>query len=109
MQSAFVGPGSLSTYEITNGVRYDVEVGSYNFLAGVAAGAPTASGLALLSSDSKVGATTTLSHGSLASALTATANTYLLFHITPTHDEGYCEYAASQCTVDSVLKECYCF
>ena len=101
----------LTTYQISNHIRSDLESGSASFTAGVTMPSKSSYSVTLTLSNKQVQSSTTLSTGtSFTNTVASGATTpYLMIHIYKTHDEGYCKAAALTCKVDSVALSCDCY
>ncbi|CAG9324854.1 unnamed protein product [Blepharisma stoltei] len=102
---------TITTYQVTNRIRADLDTGTYTGSAGTSPPSSTTSGVTMTLSSFTVQSTSTLASGSAFTTSSATGSTlpYLLFQITPTHDLGYCQYATVSCTIDGAAKTCLCY
>jgi hypothetical protein len=111
VKSAQSGNVRVTTYEVSNRIRYDLESGTASFPAGVNMPSKSFYAVTLTLSEKKVQSSTTLSTGTSFTTSTASGNTdaFLILHIFQTHDGGYCENAELRCIVDSVVLDCICY
>lgn len=111
VQTAVAPTYTITTYQITNRIRADMDTGTVTGVAGSIVPANTASGVTITISNQRVQATSTISLGLPLTTTVATGATlpYLLFQITPTHDLGYCKSSTISCTVDGVARSCVCY
>ena len=101
---------TVTTYKNYNRRKYELETGTSTLNAGITMPAITSTGLNIISSSSKVNSTTDISFsGSLSLSSSTSSTPYILAHINPTHESGYCQYSSPTCSVNSITYPCTCY
>lgn len=102
---------TISSYSLTNRVKQYINTKTSITDPDAAAATATAtSAITPALSSSVVSASATLTLTSLDTNTATTATTpFILFHINPTHDAGYCTYSSITCTNDAASVTCRCY
>ena len=102
---------TVTTYQIFNRVRYNLESGSAAAAIGIALPAITNLAVSLTLSVTTVLSSTVLSTGTPFTTTVASGavTPYILIDIYITHDSGYCTDASITCTLDNIIYLCTCY